>query len=66
MCLTTEALAVFLTLIISTEMTMSEDRIIVHATARDAHWVLTGDKWCTMAPQFDRMERVAALQVKRD
>ena len=63
MCLMTEALAVFLNLIIaSSGMTMSEDRIIIHATDRDTHWVLAEGEWCTMAPQFDRFERVAALR----
>jgi hypothetical protein len=64
MCLTTEVLAVFLNLIMaSSGMTMSEDRIIVHATSRDAHWVLSNDEWCTMAPQIDRIERIAALRL---
>ena len=46
MCLTTEALAVFLNLIIaSSGMTMSEDRIIIHATDRDTHWVLAEGEW---------------------
>jgi hypothetical protein len=67
MCLTTEALAVFLNLIIaSSGMTMSEDRIIVHATDRDAHWVLTDGEWCTLAPQIDRIERFAALRLEAE
>ncbi|MDK3019905.1 hypothetical protein [Pseudodonghicola flavimaris] len=58
MCLTAEALALFLNLL-NPEMISSEaGRITVHATEADAVWVLTAeDEWCTMAPQIDRMAR---------
>lgn len=57
MCLTTEALAVFLNLIAFDMVSTAPDRIVVHASARDAHWVAHGNEWCTMAPQLDRMAR---------
>lgn len=63
MCLTTAALAAFLNLIAGAPITMEPDRIIVHAADQDAHWVAaaTGDQWCTMAPQLDRLARFEAL-----
>ena len=61
MCLTSAALAAFLTLIGPETVTLGDDRIVVHASARDAHWVAVSDsaedRWCTMAPQIDRMTR---------
>ena len=63
MCLTIEAFATFLNLIIGTEFSTEPGRFIVHAQARDAHWVEVGDRWCTMAPQIDTMERLAALRL---
>ena len=62
MCISAEALAVFLNLIMVSDLTVAQDRIIIHATERDAHWVAVDDQWCTMAPQIDRMERFAALK----
>jgi len=59
MCLTTEALALFLNLIAFDLVAMAPDRIVVQADTRDAHWVAQADQWCTMAPQLDRMERFA-------
>ncbi|MEO0486528.1 MAG: hypothetical protein AAF092_11510 [Pseudomonadota bacterium] len=63
MCLSTSALALFLTLIGPERVTLGETRMIVHATTTEAHWVLrTGgevDMWCTMAPQIDAMTRLA-------
>lgn len=64
MCLTAEAFALFLNLIMVPEITSEPGRIIVHAATRDAHWVAVDDKWCTMAPQIDRMERFAALRTE--
>ena len=63
MCLTAEAFAAFLNLILGVEFSTEPGRFIVHAAERDAHWVAVGDKWCTMAPQIDTMERLAALRV---
>ena len=64
MCLTAEALALFLNMISGPEISMEPGRIIVHADTRDAHWVSVEDEWCTMAPQFDRIARQAALTLK--
>lgn len=63
MCLTTAALATFLNMIAGAPITTEPGRIIVHATEQDAHWVAspTEDRWCTMAPQLDRMVRFDAL-----
>ncbi len=64
MCLTAEALALFLNMIVVSEITMEPGRIVVHADARQAHWVAVGDEWCTMAPQIDRIDRFAALRAE--
>lgn len=61
MCLTAEALALFLNMIVGPDISMEPGRIIVHAETRDAHWVSVDDEWCTMAPQIDRMIRFASL-----
>jgi len=66
MCLTTESLVFFLNML-AFEMVASEPgRFVVSATEREAHWVqsATGDRWCTMAPQIDRLERFAALRTR--
>lgn len=58
MCLTAEALALFLNLLNPNLIAMEAGRITIHATERDAVWVLTdADEWCTMAPQIDRLAR---------
>lgn len=71
MCLTTSALALFLTLVGPENVSPEDGRMIVHATTRDAHWVIqTGathkneDIWCTMAPQLDRMARISEAAAK--
>ncbi len=61
MCLTTEALVLFLNLLPFEIVTTAPDRIVIEADARAAHWVETGGRWCTLAPQIDRAERFAAL-----
>lgn len=59
MCLSTAALALFLTLVGDNHVSTEPGRIIIAAATRDAHWVATdGDLWCTMAPQIDRMVRI--------
>ncbi|SPF77900.1 hypothetical protein [Pseudoprimorskyibacter insulae] len=58
MCISTEALALFLNMILHTPMTSEPGRITIHAEARNAYWVAVGDRWCTMAPQIDRMARL--------
>ncbi|WP_407495298.1 hypothetical protein [Pseudooceanicola sp. MF1-13] len=54
MCLTTEALLIFLNLLPREIVEMGTDRIIVRAETRDAIWIAKDDKWCTSAPQLDR------------
>ena len=62
MCLTSAALAVFLTLVGPSAVSLGEDRVIVHAQSRDAHWVAVESRWCTMAPQLDAMARLKAAK----
>ncbi|MEM7642603.1 MAG: hypothetical protein AAF366_08750 [Pseudomonadota bacterium] len=62
MCLPANFLAIFLTLIGPDSISSEPGRYIIHADSQDAHWVLTGDDWCTMAPQIDRMHRRASLR----
>lgn len=66
MCISAEALALFLNLL-SFDMINTDHpgRIIVEAETRSAHWVhqssLGRDEWCTMAPQLDAMARRQAF-----
>ena len=53
MCLTTEALLLFLNLLPQDIVVMGEDRIVVKAETRDAIWISNGEKWCTDAPKID-------------
>jgi hypothetical protein len=62
MCISAEALALFLNMIAGTPITAEPGRFIIHAEERNAHWISVEDEWCTMAPQIDRMERFAALK----
>jgi len=64
MCLTAEALALFLNMIATPEITTEPGRIVIHAETRDAHWIAIGDEWCTTAPQIDRTDRSASWQDK--
>lgn len=64
MCLTAEAFALFLNMISVPEITTEPGRIILHAQARDAHWIAVEDHWCTKAPQEDRIERFATLRAE--
>ena len=64
MCLTTEALALFLNLIAFDMVSLSPDRIVIKAETRDAHWVAHNGEWCTMAPQLDRMARFAKASME--
>ena len=61
MCLTLEALIVFLNLIGPDMVTATPGRFVVHAELRDTHWVERADEWCTMGPQIDQMARFDAL-----
>ena len=60
MCISAEALALFLNLIVA-PVTSEPGRIIVHATENDAPWVQVEDRWCTMAPQIQGREMFAEL-----
>jgi len=51
MCLTSAALAAFLTIIGPSHVTLGDDVIIVHATDADAVWTATDGIWCTSAPR---------------
>lgn len=53
MCLTTEALLIFLNLLPPEIVEVSADRIVVRAETRAAIWKRTADQWCTAAPQVD-------------
>ena len=59
MCLTTEALALFLNLLATDIVTTEPDRIVVHATEGDVHWLAVEDRWCTAAPQQDDTAKLA-------
>jgi len=57
MCLTAEALALFLNIIGPEIVTAEPGRITVHAAAGDAQWVAAGTQWCTRAPQTESAAR---------
>lgn len=59
MCLSADALALFLNLIPMERIDTMPDRVVIHADAHEVHWVATEDKWCTLAPQIDRAARFA-------
>ncbi|MCK0149586.1 hypothetical protein MWU54_06105 [Marivita sp. S6314] len=64
MCLTAEAFALFLNMLAVPELTSEPGRIIIHAQARDTHWIAVEDTWCTRAPQLDQIDRFASLQAR--
>ena len=47
MCITTELLALFITMLSPEIVSAEEDRITIHATEGDRVWVAKGDIWCT-------------------
>ena len=53
MCLTTEAFAVFLTILGAQLATPDGQRVTVHATEGDVVWHAVVDDWCTSAPYPD-------------
>ncbi|MGH1355664.1 MAG: hypothetical protein ACRBBS_11365 [Thalassovita sp.] len=57
MCLTTEAIALFLNLLDPEVISMEAGQITIHASERDAVWVQIEEKWCTQAPMLDRQAR---------
>jgi hypothetical protein len=60
MCLTAEALFLFLSILPPEIVEISDTRITVAAETRDAVWRAKGDEWCTSAPRID-----AAIRLKR-
>ena len=56
MCLSSEAFALFLTMIGAGVVTSEDARITVHATDGDVEWQIVDDKWCTDAPEKDRAD----------
>ena len=50
MCLTTEAFALFLSILGSDMVTADGHRVTVHATQGDVRWHAVVDDWCTAAP----------------
>jgi len=60
MCLTTEALMLFLSLLPPEIVELSPERITVRAEVRDAHWLAQGEMWCTAAPKLDAAVRLKA------
>ncbi|MEO1563872.1 MAG: hypothetical protein AAFR98_10590 [Pseudomonadota bacterium] len=59
MCITTQALTVFLSILSQDLIERSPDRIIVHASAEDTVWVKgEDDLWCVDRPLgFDEPEK---------
>ncbi len=57
MCMSLQALIVFLNLIGPDMVDSEPGRFVVHADAGDVHWVELDERWCTMGPQLDRMAR---------
>ena len=61
MCLTPQALALFLNLLAADRVTTEPDRITILAETRAVVWVRSerhvDDRWCTMAPQLDAIAR---------
>lgn len=60
MCLTAEALFLFLSILPPSIVEHADERITVAAETRDAVWLARDDEWCTVAPQVD-----AAIRQKR-
>jgi hypothetical protein len=58
MCLTTEAIALFLNLLDPEVISMEAGQITIHATERDAVWGQVEEKWRTEAPELDRLARL--------
>lgn len=61
MCLSPEALALFLNILGHSMVTSEPHQIIVHATQGDVVWVAAGEYWCTTGPQDDRKARFEKL-----
>ena len=57
MCLTIDALALFLSLLDPAIISSDVGAITIHATEREAVWVQLGTDWCTTAKLDDRLAR---------
>jgi len=57
MCLTLDALIVFLNLIGPDIVTSHPGQFVVHAAQGQAVWVETAQGWCTDGPQIDQAIR---------
>lgn len=57
MCLSAQALALFLNLLDPAVISTEAGRITIRAEEGSAAWVQRADQWCTMAPQIDRLAR---------
>lgn len=64
MCITAEALALFLNILAMDNITTEPGRVVIHAEASDAHWVAVEDEWCTMAPQLESMARMQRVRAE--
>lgn len=51
MCISSIALAAFLSILGPDAVTLGDDVIIVHAEQSDAVWTARNDQWCTNAPK---------------
>jgi len=60
MCLTANALAMFLNLLAPETVSTAPGRITVHAERRDAHWIARDDRWCTRRPALDGTDEAEA------
>ncbi|WP_160321418.1 hypothetical protein [Roseovarius atlanticus] len=56
MCLTSEAFALFLTMIGPEAVTSEEAKVTIHATDGDVEWHIVEDRWCTDARDTGRTE----------
>ncbi|MFW2542321.1 hypothetical protein ACN2XU_06740 [Primorskyibacter sp. 2E107] len=57
MCISAEALAVFLNMLSASIITTEPGRVIIAATSGEVHWVAHEDQWCTMGPEFEKRQR---------
>jgi len=51
MCLSSAALAAFLSILGPEHVTLGDGTVTVHAEQRDAVWRARGEQWCTDAPR---------------
>lgn len=60
MCLTAEAMAMFLNLLSMDIIETQPDTITIHAQVADTVWVAVGDDWCT-GSEAERATRKALI-----